>query len=220
MTQQRFGTATVHAHTLRKIVILSAAMVLAMAPGKAFSQGTSGDPVLRPGDALRVTVWRKPEFSGDFTVLTDGALAHPLLRVVRVAGTPMPTVEANIRAFLTRFETDPGFVVQPLYRIMVGGEVRNPSVYQLPPSATLAEAVAVAGGVTDRGKLQSVRLQRTGSVAVLDLTDANPAALANTPIRSGDQLYVARRASIFRDYIAPAGSIAAALAAIANIILR
>ena len=37
-----------------------------------------GDSLLRPGDALRITVWRQPEFSGDFVVNPDSTIGHPL----------------------------------------------------------------------------------------------------------------------------------------------
>ena len=40
-----------------------------------------GDSLLRPGDALRITVWRQPEFSGDFVVNPDSTVAHPLLAI-------------------------------------------------------------------------------------------------------------------------------------------
>jgi polysaccharide export outer membrane protein len=176
--------------------------------------------MLRPGDVLRITVWRNAEMSGDFAVLGNGTLAHPLYSALRVAGMPLEAVEDSLRVFLRRFESSPAFVVEPLYRITVGGEVRSPSVYELPPSTTVAEAVATAGGVTERGKLDAVRLHRGGQIMLVDLTDPTPGATASSPIRSGDQLFVERRVSIFREYIAPAGAITAALAAIANILIN
>lgn len=177
-------------------------------------------PVLRSGDVLRITVWRNDEMSGDFAVLANGTLAHPLYSDLRVAGMPLAAVQDSLRSFLLRFESNPAFVVEPLYRITVGGEVRSPSVYQLPPSTTVAEAVATAGGVTERGKLEAVRLHRGGQILTVDLTNPSPDAIASSAIRSGDQLFVERRVSIFREYIAPAGAITAALAAIVNIIIR
>lgn len=196
------------------------ATLLLLFPAPRAAQQPEPVPMLRPGDVLRVTVWRNPELTGDFTVQDDGTLAHPLYREVRVAGLPPAAVDDALHAFLARYEVSPSFVAQPLFRVVIGGEVRNPSIYPLPPTTTLAEAVALAGGVSDRGKLEAVRLQRAGTRQVVDLTDPVPGALANTPIRSGDQLFVERRVSVFREYIAPAGSILAALAAIASLIIR
>ena len=203
-------------HGLRRLLPLCLLMVATSSVALA----QAPQAVLRPGDALRVTVWRNAEFSGEFAVLSDGSLGHPLMREVRVANQPMATVEQGLRTFLTRYEAEPRFVIEPLFRIVVGGEVRQPGVFTLPPSATLAEAVAQAGGGTDRAKLREVRLQRDGQIMMIDLTDPSPSGLAHSAVRSGDQLFVERRTSVFRDYIAPAGSIVAAMAAIANILLR
>ena len=69
---------------------------------------------LNPGDVLRITVWRKPELSGEFIIATDGTVSHPLYRSVRVTGIPLPAVETRIREFLGMLEENPQFVVEPL----------------------------------------------------------------------------------------------------------
>jgi len=176
--------------------------------------------VLRPGDVLRVVVWRNEEMSGEFNILADGSLSHPLYREVRVTDIPLSAVNDSLRSFLSRFEAEPSFVIEPLYRIAVGGEVRQPSVYPLAPFTTLAEAVAAAGGPTERGRIDRVRLQRGGAEIQMDLLDPSPGAMANTPIQSGDRLFVERRASVWRDYIVPASSLLAAAAALTNIIIN
>lgn len=188
--------------------------------GPLLAQESGETVALRAGDVLRITVWRNPEFTGEFTVLHDGALSHPLLREVRVAGSRITAVEQSIRSLLSKFESNPQIVIEPLYRIVVGGEVRTPGIHLVSPAATVAEAVATAGGLTDQAKSDEVRLYRGGKLITVDLTSPDPAGMAHQPIRSGDQLFVERRVSIFRDYIAPAGSILAALAAVANILLR
>src|SRR5215216_1360694 len=103
---------------------------------------------LSPGDSVRITVWRKPEFSGDFIVAPDGTISHPLYRSVRISGVPVATAEANLRTFLARFEQDPQFVMEPLVRVAVSGEVGRPQVFALRPETLVSEAVAQAGGPT------------------------------------------------------------------------
>ena len=173
---------------------------------------------LAPGDVLRITVWRKPEFSGDFEIAPDGSITHPLYRELKVAGLSFTTVEERVRAFLARFEANPSFVMSPLLRVFVGGEVRQPSVYTLPPGTTVAQAVAQAGGATERGRLNEVRIRRQEHVMVSDLTRPDDAAPAE--IRSGDQIIVGRSRSFLRDYLAPTSSVIAALAAIASVIIQ
>ncbi|HKG91040.1 MAG TPA: polysaccharide biosynthesis/export family protein [Gemmatimonadaceae bacterium] len=175
--------------------------------------------VLAPGDAVRITVWRKPELSGEFVVATDGSLTHPLYRVVRVGGVPLTTAEERVRVFLEQLEVNPQFVVEPLLRVAVGGEVMRPNLYTLRPETTIAMAVAMAGGNTERGRRDRVRLLRGHEEIILDLTRPEVGA-AQMPIRSGDQILVDRRHAVFREYVAPAITVAGATAAILNAIFR
>ncbi len=174
---------------------------------------------LNPGDQIRIAVWRNTELSGDFTVGANGTITHPLYREVQVTGIPLAEVEDRLRTFLTRYTTNPQFVIQPLVKVIVGGEVRNPNVLSVPPETTIAQAVVLAGGPTERGALDDVRLIREGQQIVVDLSRADSQA-ATHQIRSGDQILVPRNTNIFRDYVGPAASTIAAIAAIVNIILR
>jgi len=174
---------------------------------------------LRPGDAVRITVWRKPEMSGEFAVAADGSLTHPLYRALRVTGTPLVTAEGRLRTFLQQYENNPEFVMEPLLHVAVGGEVMRPNLYTLRPETSVSDAVALAGGPTDRGRRDRVRLLRDGSEVVLDLTRPLP-GVATTPIRSGDQILVDRKRAVFRETIGPILTVAGATAAILNVILR
>jgi protein involved in polysaccharide export with SLBB domain len=216
-----FAPPTNSERMIRRTPVLVVMMLLALATdARAQSQADSAPPrVLQAGDAVQITVWQNAELSGEFAIAEDGSIAHPLLREVRVAGLPLSGVEARVRERLQRFDTDPQFVIQPLLRVAVGGEVRQPSLYRLPPTTTIAEAVALAGGGSDRARLDRVRLFRGGEEIMVDLTNPE-AGLAQTPISSGDQIFVDRRVSIFRDYIAPAGSITAALVSLVNVLTR
>lgn len=179
----------------------------------------SAPAVLQPGDALRITVWRQAELSGEFPIAEDGTITHPLLREVKVAGLPVANAESRVREYLERLETTPQFVVEPLLRVVVGGEVRNPSLYRLPPATSIAEAVALAGGVTDRARLERVRVFRDGREFLVDLTRPEAGA-AQSPIRTGDQIYVEPKHSWLRDYVGPAASIGGLVLTVVNIMIR
>jgi protein involved in polysaccharide export with SLBB domain len=179
----------------------------------------NGIASLSPGDVIRIVVWRKPEFSGDFVVAADGTIIHPLYREVKVGGVPLAVVEERVRAFLSKYETNPAFVISPLLRVFVGGEVRQPSIYSLPPGTTIAQAVAVAGGPTDRGRLDEVLIVRHQEREVLDLTQPEDRAVG-METRSGDQLFVGRRLSFFNDVLAPASAVFGAAATVVSIIIQ
>jgi polysaccharide export outer membrane protein len=174
---------------------------------------------LNPGDQVRIAVWRNVEFSGDFTVAANGTINHPLYREIQVTGIPLSQVEDRVRTFLTRYIANPQFAIQPLVRIIVGGEVRTPNIYAVPPETTLAQALALAGGPTERGDLKKVRVVRDGQTIPIDLLRAD-SEVARLQIRSGDQILIPRRGTPAREYLAPTFSMIAAAASIVNIFWR
>jgi protein involved in polysaccharide export with SLBB domain len=180
------------------------------------SATTAAPAALAPGDIVRITVWRRPEFTGDYIVAPDSSITHPLLREVKVAGVPFPVVEDRVRTFLTRFDANPAFVVSPLLRVFVGGEVRVPNVYNVPPGSSVTQLIAIAGGPTERGQLEQVTLTRQQQRETFDLTRADSPG-ATLEVRSGDQIVVDRRRNVFTEVVVPAASLIAAAAAIVNI---
>ena len=203
-----------------KVLLIMFSLLLCGASPAALAQssGPVASGALNPGDVVRITVWRKPELSGDFVVAGDGSVSHPLYREVRVTGIPLAAVEARLREFLGKLETNPQFVVEPLLRVAVAGEVRQPSLYTLRPETSLGQAVAMAGGATDRGRTDRVLLVRDNKQVVVTLRAADQSGAA-MPIRSGDQIVVERTSAVFRDYIAPIVSILGATAAIVSVVI-
>ena len=182
------------------------------------SSGPAGESVtLSPGDVVRITVWRKPELSGEFAIAGDGSIVHPLYKDIRVAGIPMDAVEGLVRGVIEKIERTP-FVVEPLLRVSVEGEVRQPSVYSLRPETSIAQAIAMAGGPTERGRADRVRLVRTGGEIAVDLRRADVGASRLT-VRSGDRIVVDRERAVFRDILSPVITVLGATAAIVSVIL-
>jgi protein involved in polysaccharide export with SLBB domain len=196
-------------------------LALAASPLRASAQlvtTDAGGAVLAPGDVVRMAVWGKPEFSGDFLVAANGTITHPLLRDVTVAGVPIPQVEQRVRTFLGRYVADPAFVLTPLIHVFVGGEVRTPGNYMTAPGTTLNQTLVLAGGWTADSQLDRVRLIRNGSESNVDLTvdQGREGAVA---IHSGDQVLVGKARHTFRDVVAPTLTFIGAMAGIANLIV-
>jgi protein involved in polysaccharide export with SLBB domain len=175
--------------------------------------------MLHPGDSVRVAVWRNAELSGAFLVADDGTVEHPLYQAVHVANIPLDSVTARMGLFLAQYATNPQFVVQPSFRIVVRGEVRTPAVYVVPLEMTLGGAIAAAGGPTPDAQLRKVTLVREQHSYVLDLSD--PAApWTAEPIRSGDQLIIGRKSNLFFSTILPLITAGAALASLISVLRR
>jgi polysaccharide biosynthesis/export protein len=162
--------------------------------------------------------------SGDFVVGADGSITHPLYRTVKVAGLPISTVEANLGRFLAGFQSSPQFVVEPLIRVAVSGEVTRPTVFALRPQTTVAEAVARAGGLNQFGKRNRVRLVRTDAAGeqreiFFDLSEPSD-PIGSGPVRSGDLVVVDRKRSIFREVVLPFVGLVGSVASIVLLIDR
>ena len=205
--------------------LLALAMLVLSRPAAAQDSDASGaQSVLTPGDSIRIVVWRKPEFSGDYVVAPDGSITHPLFRAVRVAGVPYATAEANLRRFLARFEENPEFVMEPLVRVAVSGEVGRPAVFAMRPETTIGEAVARAGGVREDGapnRVHLLRLDPSGRQQKLVVNLDDPEGGSSLiPVRSGDQIIVPQRRSFVRDVLLPGLGIIGSVASVGLLIER
>jgi protein involved in polysaccharide export with SLBB domain len=173
------------------------------------------DPALRPGDVLRINVWRHPELSGDFVVAPDSSLVDPVYQGVKVAGQPLVVVRDRLRGVLGTYEQGVPFVLEPLFPVTVAGEVRQPNLYRLPEGTTFAQAIAQAGGPTELGQLNKVSVIRRDSTMMINL-GSGYSKYQGLVIASGDQILVGRRSNfnLVRDALYPLASLTAAVAAI------
>ncbi len=209
---------------LASVVILLSTLALARPILAQEATPRAEQAVLTPGDSIRIQVWRKPEFSGDFVIAPDGSISHPLYRSVRVAGVPFATAEANIRRFLSGFEENPQFVMEPLIRVAISGEVTRPMVFATRPETTVGEALARAGGATQFGARNRVRILRftpSGQQQVFRLDLENSSSTDFTiPVRSGDMIVVDRRKSFTKDILLPTLGIIGSIASVGLLIDR
>ncbi|HUE76927.1 MAG TPA: polysaccharide biosynthesis/export family protein [Longimicrobiales bacterium] len=175
-----------------KIVHVLGLALMVGSPVGLTAQVQPADPGLQPGDVVEVTVWQRAELSGQFTVNIDGTLVHPLYRQVRVTGLGAQEVEERLRAFLSAYEASPMVVVRPLYQVTVAGHVMRPDIYSVPAGTTVNAAVVQAGGVTESGKMDDVRITRDGNTMEVDLRQPTAVRML---VQSGDQILVQARST-------------------------
>ena len=199
---------------LSRPTLIAAFLVAPLAAARAQAPPPD-DPALRPGDELRVTVWSHPELSGDFAVAPDSTLVQPVYQTVKVAGVPLDVVRERLRSVLSTYEQGVQFVLEPLVSVTVAGEVRQPNLYHLPQGTTFAQAIAQAGGPTELGRLDKVRVIRRDRTLTINLGNGY-SKYAALQVASGDQVLVARRSSfnLLRDVMYPLASLTAAVAAV------
>lgn len=160
--------------------------------------GVASDTLrLRPGDVVRVQVWREPLYNGDFAVDENGYAVLPMIGRRRVTEEPWGSLrEAMISQLRTGLNTD-GINVVPLRRIYVLGAVLKPGIYMLDPSVGVEGAVALAGGASLDGTLEKLRIIRNGATVARNLSITK--AVNGYTLASGDQVYVDRRSWVDRN---------------------
>ena len=162
-------------------------------PGAA---AAAADPaVARPGDVVRLSIWREPQLSGDFVVDETGTVVLPKVGPLVVSGETPVTLRARLIATYTAYVNHSSIAVTLLRRVQVLGAVRNPGLYTADPTMTLSDVLAQAGGVTPHGNARTIQLIPRGGAPV----SVSPQAfVAQLPVRSGDQLFVPERSWFVR----------------------
>lgn len=120
---------------------------------------------LAPGDKLNIRLYNDPNFSGEYSVNTDGMVELPFVGLFPASGKTMPDFSRELRTRLADgLYNDPQLSVQavsfrPFYIL---GEVNRPGEYAYSPGMTLAKAVALGGGYTYRANTRAVVVKLDG----------------------------------------------------------
>ena len=166
---------------------------------------------LRPGDRIRLKVWREPDLSGDFAIDEDGIAVFPKVGRLDVQEISTDSLKALLIARYAESLRSPSVEVTLLRRVNVLGSVKTPGLYYVDPTMTVSDALALAGGVNPDGKQNSFELLRDGKRLPVELS--LDSRLADSPMQSGDQLRVPQRSWLSRN----TGIIGAAITSLALI---
>ena len=114
--------------------------------------------------------------------------------------------------------------MEPLIRVAVSGEVSRPSVFATRPETTVGEVVARAGGTTQNGARNRIRVIRFTPSGVqqvfrLDLENSSSTDFS-LPVRSGDQIVVDRKKSFTKDILLPTLGVIGSIASVGLLIDR
>ena len=107
---------------------------------------------LRPGDMLRLKIWREPDFSGDFMIDESGQAVLPRLGKTAVSGMSTEQLKSRLEDQYREYLNNPSIEVTPLRQVAVLGAVRNPGVRfifsRMPPPAWASATVHGPNGIT------------------------------------------------------------------------
>jgi polysaccharide biosynthesis/export protein len=106
-------------------------------------------------------------------------------------------LKARIVQAYQKYLVNPSIDIIVLRRINILGAVRNPGLYPIDATMTIADALAVAGGATPVGDTDKVEIVRNGERVRARLSQRT--RVTESAIRSGDQLYVPERSWLSRN---------------------
>ena len=156
-----------------------------------------GESSLAQGDALQIYIWLEPDLSGLFVIDDEGVVTLPMLGRFPATQSSISDLRMLLIDRYSEELRNPSIEITPQRRVYILGEVNQPGMYSLDPTASLASAVALAGGASPDGDLEKLILVR-GNEPILSGIDPM-ADLISTGTRSGDQIFVERRAWLERN---------------------
>jgi polysaccharide export outer membrane protein len=120
--------------------------------------------LIGPGDLLAVDVWREPELSKQVSVRLDGKISLPLVNEVEAGGLTCGELRKQLTEKYQNFVTAPVVSVTVVEsrskKIYVSGKVTKPNEYPLQKNMTVAQAISLAGGLTEWADPSDIRLIR------------------------------------------------------------
>jgi polysaccharide export outer membrane protein len=214
------------------LLVLLFLLFAAGLPGAAAAQEAYG---IRAGDRVTTQLFSAAGeevevIAGERIVDRNGDVFLPLVGSIRVAGLD----ETGLRRLLTEryatFYDQPVVDVRVQLRVNVTGAVGRPGQYFVDPTATVADALAEAGGVTPELAVaaiqipsdpENVRLVRDGETLILNLRPEEVSQeVLDMRVQSGDWFHVPyRRRSQLRDDVTFWGSVVSFAASVVGLIV-
>jgi len=191
---------------MKKTLWLPATLGIIFSSSAAFAQRPKAPdravPVgyrIGPEDILQVSVFSNEALSRTVPVRPDGMISLPLLNDVQAAGlTPMELRDVLMKK-LVEFVPSPEVAVIVTevrsFMISVIGQVMKPGRYDLKSSATIVDALAMAGGFKEfaaRSKIVVIRSEGGAKRLSFDYDKMNAPKnpQENFPLRPGDIVMV------------------------------
>ncbi len=142
-----------------------------------------GKYLIGPGDRLNITFLGNKDFSGEYTIMSDGTLPLPLIGSIRANFISIEKLTQKIIALYSDELIRPDLFIKVIEKrpvqVSVIGEINRPGLYKLfniqsasVPKVfndsdgdfvnlpTIVDAIAKAGGITPRSNLKSVLVKR------------------------------------------------------------
>ncbi len=146
------------------------------------------------GDAVRIAVFQDSLHfvNGIYHIDDDGCVFLPIVGKVKIDTMPERNFSLYLNSVYLQFLRYPTVQVLPLMRLSLLGGFSKPGLFYISPSASLWEAIAMAGGPAREDGIKKITWERSGQTVSNNLLASiqSGASLKTIGIQSGDQLWV------------------------------
>lgn len=174
---------------MKRYVLMISAMLFFISSNIISSQE------LNPGDGVRITFYNISEqISGDYFIQGDGNIQLPYLGVIPTTQKSFADIKQEIENKYSELYKDPELTVQPLFRINILGEVKNPGFYFVTGFEKLSGILAMAGGETVDADIEDIYIVRNDEEIEIDAEEIleSDGTATDIGLKSGDRIYVPR----------------------------
>jgi polysaccharide export outer membrane protein len=149
-----------------------------------------------PQDVLKIIVWREPDFTGLYTVHSDGKITLPLAGDVQAGGMTAEEIQNNVTAALSKLIQKPNVTVtvQQILsqKYFMDGQIGRPGEYQLTAPTTILEAISIAGGLREFANGKKIYVLRGDKRIPFNYKEVikGKNLAQNIPLQPGDHIIV------------------------------
>jgi len=119
--------------------------------------------ILGPGDKIVIKVHGQDDLTVESFLGNNGVINYPFLGEIKVTGLTISQIENLVsRGLKGDYLINPSVYAQVLeYRpFYIHGEVKEPGAYPYNPGMSVNQAIALAGGLTERASEEKIYLYR------------------------------------------------------------
>jgi len=163
-------------------------LLLAFMPITAYAETQSYR--LGAGDTIVIQVYGEEALTLETQITNSGTINYPFLGSLTLIGLTIKEVEQIVyRGLKGDYFVEPNvFVGMVEYRpFYIHGEVNKPGGYPYQPGMTVNQAIALAGGLTERASQEKIAISREGSKV------ESERGTINSPIQAGDTITIEQR---------------------------
>ncbi len=194
------------------IVVLRAVLLACLVVCGFASRASAQNEPIQPGDTLQISVFQDPKLDRQVVVAPDGMIAFPLAGHIKAEGVTPQALENLLRGRLQKNYTGKLDITVSLAavnatdagasrpRVYISGEVLKPGPYPLKPPIDIAQAIALAGGLSPFAARSRIQIHRkvdgSESILVFDykaFVSGTGSPENNIMLRPGDVVIVPER---------------------------